>query len=265
MLSLFKFKPLIDTSSADWIFDAYEWALTHFDSGEFFTRSKLVQPTNQYFAGSVASIHEMAETVFKHTVNYAGVAHWPFLLQSPDVYQYKPSAQLFQDGCADVPRNSSSQIAPVIANAEPLFITYNPQQTLKPEDLSASFAHLIAQYLVIQSQQFPPGGADYFAEGTEVLAIFMGFGVMFANSAYTFRGGCGSCYNGQSNRQATLSESEVIFSMALYCRLKNISGTIATGHLKKHLRSSYKRALRQIDSHPERLDGLLKLRHKARD
>ncbi|UZE97921.1 hypothetical protein [Alkalimarinus alittae] len=266
MFSIFKSKPLIEQSSADWIFEAYEWALTHFDSQEFFARSRLIQPTNEYFAGSVSSVHEKAETVYTHTRHYAGLTHWPFKLQAPESYQYKPSPQLVIGGNAEMlARNSVTNSMSTIASEELLYLTYNPQQTLKPEDLSSSFAHIMAQYLVIQSQYFPPGGPDYFAEGTELLAIFMGFGVMFANSAYTFRGGCGSCYNGQSNRQATLSESEVLFSMALYCKLKQIPTSDATRYLKKHLKSGYKRALKQINREPEKLNALLSFRHIARD
>lgn len=259
MLSVFKFKPLIDQSSADWIFKAYEWALLHFDKAEFFTRSRLIQPTNEYFAGNVNSVHEKAETVYKHTLNYAGLGHWPFELQAPEVYQYRPSPQLAifnESSDGYVVRNSTGSAITRIESDEPLFITYNPQQTLKPEDLSSSFAHLMAQYLVIQSQYLPPGGPDYFAEGTELLAIFMGFGVMFANSAYTFRGGCGSCYNSQSNRQATLSESEVLFSLALYCKLKKIPTADATRHLKKHLKAGFKQALKQIERQPAKLERL---------
>ncbi len=255
MLNLFNTKPLIEKSSADWIFEAYEWALNHFDRDEFFNRSRLIQPTNEFFAGSVNTLHEKADNIFQHTLKYTGLNHWPFQLQRPEDYRYLPSVQLVFE---QVDRNSIGEHSLIVSSGEPLYVTYNPQQTLKPEDLSSSYAHLIAQYLVVQSQQFPPGGPDYFAEGTEVLAIFMGFGVMFANSAYTFRGGCGSCYNGQANRQATLSENEVIFSLALYCRLKNIPTNDATQHLKKHLKSSFKRAIRQINNQPELLERLLK-------
>ena len=264
MLSFFKAKPLIATSSADWIFQAYEWALTHFDHDEFYARSRLIQPTNEYFSGKVDSVHEKADMVFKYTLNYAGLDHWPFQLQSPEQFQYKPSPQLSinsSETCVSVKRDSMASSVPAIFSSEPLFVSYNPQQTLKPEDLSSSFAHLFAQFLVYQSQHFPPGGPDYFAEGTELLAIFMGFGVMFANSAYTFRGGCGSCYNGQSNRQATMSESEVVFAMALYCKLKGIPTSEATRHLKKHLKASFKQALKQINGQPEKLHALLAYRH----
>lgn len=265
MLSFLKSKPLIEQSSADWIFEAYEWALIHFDSEEFFTRSRLIQPTNEFFAGSVNSVHQKAETIYQHTLNYSGLSHWPFVLKAPEDYQYMPSPQVRlnrEDGSNRISRDSLNTRLLAVTADDSLLITYNPQQTLKPEDLSSSFAHMMAQYIVIQSQYFPPGGPDYFAEGTEVLAIFMGFGVMFANSAYTFRGGCGSCYNGQSNRQATLSENEVIFSLALYCKLKKIPPVQATRHLKPHLKTAFKKASRQIDQQPERLNALLKFRYK---
>ena len=111
-----------------------------------------------------------------------------------------------------------------------------------------------------QSQQIPPGGATYFNASTEIVAIFMGFGVMMANSAYTFRGGCGSCYNAQANRQATLSEENVIFALALFCRLKGIKTADATRHLKGYLRTNFKQALKQIEREPVRLQQLLALK-----
>jgi hypothetical protein len=258
MFSVFKSQPLIEHESAEWIFDTFEWALKFFDSNEFFQRSRLIQPTNEFFAGNVDSVHNKAENIYRHTLNYAGLVHWPFELQKPELYQITPSPQLTLYA---VERDSLKRSLPAIFSDEPLYISYNPQQTLKPEDLSSTFAHVIAQHLVAQSQQLPPGGPDYFAEGSEVLAIFMGFGVMFANSAYTFRGGCGSCYNGQSVRQATLSEDEVVFSLALYCILKQIPISEATRHLKKYLKGSFKRALKQINTQPQCLEKLVKFKN----
>ncbi len=261
MLQLFRSRPLIEAASADWIFAAYEWALQHFDSEDFFQRSRLVQPTNSFFPGRVDSVHAKADNIFQHTLAHAGLSHWPFQLQAPEAFHNAPAPQLPLNG---ITRHSDTASLPALipadATAPVLYITYNPQQTLKPEDLASSYAHLIAQHLVGQSRQLPPGGADYLAEGTELLAVFMGFGVMLANSAYTFRGSCGSCYNSQANRQATLSEDEVIFALALYCRLKGIATTEACRHLKSHLKKSFKRALKQINQQPERLAPLLNYR-----
>ena len=56
-----------------------------------------------------------------------------------------------------------------------------------------------------------------------------------------------------------LSEDEVIFSLALYCRLKKIPTSQATRHLKKYLKSSFKRALKQINNQTKNLEKLTQL------
>ncbi|ROS05472.1 hypothetical protein EDC56_1002 [Sinobacterium caligoides] len=257
MFGLLKTQPLLAEQSAEWIFSTFDWALKNFDSREFFTRSRLVQPTNEFFAGRVSSVHEKAENIFQHTLRYSGLQHWPVQLQAPELFQNTPAQSL---NLLQVQRDSVSAALPALHSDIPLYVSYNPQQTLKAEDMSSNYAHLLAQHLVAQSGQLPPGGKDYFLEATEVLAVFMGFGVMFANSAYTFRGGCGSCYNAAANRQATLSENEVVFSLALYCQLKEIPASEATRHLKKHLRRSYKQALKQIAGLDERFAALCSYR-----
>lgn len=258
MLNLFRSKPLIDDASCEWMFDTFEWALTHFDRQEFFQRSQLIQPTNVFFPGNVDSRHDMAETIFNHVVSYAGLKHWPLQLQAPQLFNAQPPALL---DLSVVQRNSSAaNTLPALITSQPMAMTYNPQQASKPGDLASSYAHHLAQHVVAQSQQIPPGEATYFNASTEIVAIFMGFGVMMANSAYTFRGGCGSCYNAQANRQATLSEENVIFALALFCRLKGIKTADATRHLKGYLRTNFKQALKQIEREPVRLQQLLALK-----
>ncbi|CED60461.1 Putative orphan protein [Moritella viscosa] len=258
MLNFFRSKPLIDDASCEWIFDTFSWALTHFDHQEFFLRTRLIQPTNDFFPGNIDSRHGMAETIFNHVVKYAGLSHWPLQLQAPQFFNGQPPALLYLSA---VQRDSSAaNTLPVLVAAQPLAMTYNPQQAAKPGDLASSYAHHLAQHVVAQSQQLPSGGDEYFNASTEIVAIFMGFGVMMANSAYTFRGGCGSCYNAQANRQATLSEDNVIFALALFCRLKGIPTGDATRNLKGYLKRNFKQALKQIDREPARLQQLLALK-----
>jgi hypothetical protein len=258
MLNLFRSKPLIDDDSCEWIFDTFEWALTHFDQQEFFQRSQLIQPTNDFFPGNIDSRHGMAETIFNHVVKYAGLSHWPLQLQAPQCFSAQPPALL---DLSAVQRDSSGvNTLPALVASQPLAMTYNPQQASKPGDLASSYAHHLAQHVVAQSQKLPPGGAEDFNTSTEIVAIVMGFGVMMANSAYTFRGGCGSCYNAQANRQSSLSEDNVVFVLALFCRLKGIPTGEATRNLKGYLRRDFKQALKQIEREPARLQQLLALR-----
>ena len=240
-------KQLISDSSATWIIDCVDWATRHFDSAEFYQRSRLILPNNQFFPGSIASVEAKAENIFQHSLKYAGLAHWPFVLShaapisvaQPD--HSSPANLVFEH----IARDSQRELARLAA-CEPININYNRQQTVKPEDLSATYAHLFAQHLLIRSKQLPPGGDSHLLEASEVLAVCMGFGVMLANSAYTFRGGCGSCFNAAANRQSSLSEHEVVFTLALFCQLKKIDQKQATQYLKKHLRPAFAIANRQL-------------------
>lgn len=249
--SLFRTRALVDQTTEDFIFSTVAWALHNFDHDEFFQRTRLVEPTNEFFPGRVNSVHEKAQNIFQHTLRYSGLSHWPFELKSMIEYELNSECQLQpqpQPELEYVHRNSAIELpVPIIMTEQPLFIFYNPQQTLKPEDLSASYAHVIAQHLMIQKGLLPPGGNRFFAEASEILASIMGFGVLLSNSAYTFRGGCGSCYNAMANRQPALTELDNVFVLALFSRLKGIRYTQATRHLKKHLRPSFKRAVKQID------------------
>lgn len=274
-------KPLVDENSAEFIFTTVAWVLQNFDHQEFFQRTRLVAPSNEFFPGRVSSVEEKAQNIFQHTLTYAGLRHWPFQLKSMVERELHSECQIPpepQSELALIHRNSSygtdlekgleqgleqrieqGQEVPVIISQTPLFVFYNPQQTLKPEDLSASYAHVLAQHLIIQSGLQPPGGSQFFAEASEVLASMMGFGVLLSNSAYTFRGGCGSCYNAMANRQPALTELDSVFTLALFCRLKGIPTKQGTQYLKKHLRSSYKIALKQIDQRLEQVNDLKRL------
>ena len=260
-LSLLKPKPLIDENSADFIFTTVAWVLNNFDHQEFFRRTRLIAPSNEFFPGRVNSVDEKAQNIFAHTLGFTGLSHWPLELKSMLEREANRECQIPpipQPELANIERNSSSSVA-ALSTQQPLFVFYNPQQTLKPEDLSASYAHVIAQHMIIQSGQQPPGGAQLFTEASEVLASMMGFGVLLSNSAYTFRGGCGSCYNAMANRQPALTELDSVFVLALFCRVKGIGYKEATAHLKKHLRSSYKQAMKQIDQRLEQVNELKRI------
>lgn len=269
MLSFFKSKPLVDQRTADWVFDTFAWALQHFDADEFFNRTQLVLPSNDFFPGRVSSVEEKAANIFQHSQRYAGLNRWPFQLLSSQQLRQEPQCQIPpapQPGLEKIQRNSLSVSNPVEMNNEriqtqqPLQVFYNPQQTLKPEDMAASYSHVLAQHLVIQGRILPPGGQNLFMEASELLAGFMGFGVLLANSAYTIRGGCGSCYNAMANRQPALTEYDSVFVLALFCQLKSIDRKSATRYLKKHLHGPYKYAVKQIEAEPDKLAALQQLR-----
>jgi len=253
VFGLFNKQPVIDASSSEWIFDAYGWALQNFDADLFYSDTQLVRPTNEFFPDSVNSVHGMAESVFERVKAYAGVGHWPTLVQDQSACQLIESQQVQIQGALRGPEGISDES---VADSQRLVIPYNPQQINNPEGMIATYAHILSHHMGQMAKTPPPGGIDYWPQATELLAVFLGFGFMFANSAYNFRGGCGSCYNPYAQRDAYLSESEATYALALFCQLKGIANADVTPHLKKHLRGVYRQSAKEISEKVQELEQL---------
>ncbi len=257
MFSFIKAKPIVDETSRQWIFDAFEWALSHFD-GDFFTQhSKLILPTHAFFPARAQSVEQLAQSVFDAVRHYCGLRHWPFQLVAP--VQFAPNQIQLKQPITVIRSDSEQNTALEQAMQNPqdkLSLSYDPIQINQPQVMVANYAAMFSGYLMSMSAEPPPGGDEYRLPSIELLGIFMGFGVMFSNTAYAFRGSCGSCHNHAANRTAVLSENEAIYATALFCVLKDIENAAVTGHLKSHLRGMYKQAVKQVKSYPQALQQL---------
>ncbi|KRT54255.1 hypothetical protein [endosymbiont of Ridgeia piscesae] len=254
MFGLLKSTPPIDEPSAEWLFDAYAWALRNFDARVFHQESILVVPSNEHFPGRENSLHGMAELIFEQVKVYAGMAHWPCRLldQQACMTLETPSLRL-----AGAIRGSRGIPLKAVAEDQKLIVLYQPNQVSNPEALIASFAHTLAHYLGTTAEEPPPGGPEQWPHLTELLAVFMGFGLMFANSVYAFKGSsCGSCGGGAPGRSAFLSEEETTYALAIFAVLKEIPAKDVSRHLKKSLRPVYKQALKDLAGRGEQLARL---------
>ncbi len=277
MLSLFnRNQQLLDEEIIEWIFDSFAWTLEQFDKDVFVNETVLVIPDNKHFPGKETTADGMASLIFKQVKAYAGMAHWPTQLINLESYRGQPpvNAPVIIDGAL---RGKNAQIAAndaakqldfqssLFASSYPqpnsnIVFTYHPQQLRSPEGIIAHFAHGLSHHLASTAKSVPPGGDDYKPMAGELTGIFMGFGIMFANSAVVARaGGCGGCGGGQSPvRQVFLSEQEAAYALALFCQLKSIDSSQVTKHLKKHLRGFYKAAFKDCKRRLQQHD-LLKL------
>ncbi len=275
MFNLFKSnQPLLDQEIIDWIFDCYAWAFSQFDKNVFLNETILVVPDNQHFPGKETSAEGMANLIFDQVKNYAGMSHWPTRLD--DVTASGAHAQVnlpviingalrgkhaIAKGGQTVMMQGGGSQAMINASELPLSVpssvnlaeqsgrigfAYHPDQLKKPEGIIAHFAHGLSHHLASVSKTPPPGGSDYLPMAGELAGIFMGFGIMFANSAIVARaGGCGGCGGGQSPvRQVFMNEEESTYALAVFCHLKGIQASHVTKHLKKHLRGFFKSALK---------------------
>ena len=279
-------KQLLDEDIIEWIFNCYAWTLEQFDKDVFINETVLVIPDNQHFPGKETSAEGMASLIFDQVKEYAGMSHWPTRLYNlehnerpiPPSQPIKISGALrgknaqtkaSQNSVQNESLQSEMPVSAMSVSAMPvsampvssmpqaedkIAFTYHPQQLRSPEGIIAHFAHGLSHQLAGTATTLPPGGPDYVPMAGELTGIFMGFGIMFANSAIVARaGGCGGCGGGQSPvRQVFLSEEEATYALAVFCYLKSIETSQVKKHLKKHLRGFFKSALKDCQ---RRLEG----------
>lgn len=244
VFSLFKSKPLLDAPTVQWLYDCYAWALREFDARVFHEETLLVLPNDRFFPGRVDSIDGMANLIFDKVKEYAGVAHWPTRLVDGRQCQTVPQPRLLLSGAV---RGSGGVTPGQVAEDEYLVLPYDPALVNNPEGMVASLSHQLAHYMATLAKEPPPGGEQSWPQATEVLAVFLGFGLMFANSAFNVRlPKCGSCAPQPVDRQSFLSQYDTTYALAIFCVLKGIPNGRVLPHLKGSLRGFYKKAARAV-------------------
>lgn len=242
LLNLVKTQPLLDEGTEAWILDTFLWAYQEFDGDALLNEMRFILPNGEFFPEQVNSIEQMASYVFTQVKGYAGMQAWPIQLVAPNQISEQSFPLLEFSG---VKRGDNAEL---VSASGSLQISFNPNQINQPQDLIASFSQSLAHINVLHNRSLPPGGQELVPQAVDLLACFMGFGVMMANTAYQFRGGCGSCYNPYANRSATLAEPELIYILALLLKAKNLPLSHISSHLKPHLHSLLKRANKQLEN-----------------
>lgn len=253
--TLFKTTPIIDDESREWIFDAFAWCIVQLDGDFFKQHSELVLPNNSFYPGSSSSVEEMATTIFTNTIKYTGMAAWPLRLVPSEHFTPKAlpllsfESSLRGDKCKINCKSNDDMGNETAAPA--IDIAFHPSQLNQPQDLIAYLVQHQAGILVNQQSMNspnipPPGGNEVLAQTYDLVACFMGFGVIFANTAYQFKGGCGSCNNRNLNRQAALPELETVYALALFCVIKGSDIKPIKTALKSHLYKAFKQARKEI-------------------
>lgn len=254
LFNLFKSKPLIDETTAHWLFDCFAWAMQQFDAAFFRDETLLVLPNDRFFPGRVESVEGMAQLIFERVKHYAGVTHWPTRVVDGRHCPSEGPAQLMITGPI---RGRQGMMPQEVAQSQRLLIPYDPALVNNPEAMIAAFAHQLAHYLAALAKEPPPGGEQNWAQATEVLAVFLGFGLMFANSAFNVRiPSCGSCAAPAADRQSFLSQYDVSYALAIFAVLKGIPHREVLPHLKNPLRGFYRRAHQAVSANETELARL---------
>jgi hypothetical protein len=244
MLSIFKSKPLLSTADSEFQIATFKWLLRNFGGDDFYQISQLILPTRDYFPSLINSPEKAAIETFEAVKKHAGLDNWQCSLvaQEEDIDAVVAPTLAIKN--APTSPQGTFQATP----ENEVIITYNPALTLKPIQLVATFAHELAHYLTVTSQEEPPGGWANWEFATDLAATFLGFGVFMANSAFNFNQFSNTDSQGwQSSRSGYLSESEHIYALTLFLNLKDLPIASVMPHLKPHLRKLLKKAHKEIN------------------
>jgi hypothetical protein len=226
---------LLDKESIAWMLDVFDWASASFNMQQLNEQTPLIYPNNDYFPGQENSIEGMAALIFSQVKTYAGIESLPCELQNENGISHTATTDAGQ-----------AELATAGENQKWVF-TYHSHTLNNPEVLIASFAHQIAFHVIASAPNPPPGGKENWPHAAELLAVFMGFGVIMANTANTQKiRSCSSCSGPAVERESFLSQYDMTYALAIFSVLKNIPVKEVTFHLKKALRSFYKKAHKEI-------------------
>jgi len=245
MWNPFKSKPLLSEEDREFQFQNFKWLLTHFGGPYFYDTTNLVLPTDTYFPSEVSSNQDAAHSTFQHVLEHAGLANWPVNLE---VQEADPNLEVSP---TIVIRNTDTSPAGTFSvdENEKVKITYNPEIASDPVKMVSVFSHELAHYLTATSQEPPPGGWDNWEFTTDICAIFMGFGIFQANSAFKFQQYATSDSIGwRTSAVGYLSQPERCFALAIFLKLKNISPNVAYPHCDSNVKSYLKQAIGELDA-----------------
>lgn len=233
---LFATKPPLDEPSIEWLCDVFAWCASQLDGDRFMREARLVTPSNTDFPGRADSVYGMATLIFERTCDYAGMSDWPLRLVEPGA-DLQPTVDLI--GVQTNPGAEAGTIA----------VHYDPSAVNNPEVLISSFVQVLAHHKGAQARVPPPGGRETWTQTTEIIGVFLGFGLMFANTASTVpTRSCGSCGSASTRRELALTQWDLTYALALFCALKGLPARAAVGHLRSHLRPHFKRSLRDAQT-----------------
>jgi hypothetical protein len=266
----FRKRAFLPPEYIEWQLHTYAWLLRNFGGYERFKSTQLITPTAEFFPESSLQGPDVAQSVFDKVRSLVGMSTWPCQLepQDPDNDDNDAATSgIRADGAlidaARLPRGAFTYLEQDgIATA---LIGYDPALTKNPMDLVATFAHELGHYLLNCAREAPPGGWEIIELANDLTAVYLGFGIFSANSAFQLgQFGQSASAGWQGNRQGHLSETSLLFALALFTRLTNVDAALVKPHLRENLVGIFDGALVELSSHERRILDLRAITPLAR-
>ncbi|MDQ4087052.1 MAG: hypothetical protein M3177_03410 [Pseudomonadota bacterium] len=249
MFSLFGPRLPIDADELEFQLATFKWLQQQFGAvGD----APLVLPTPEFFP-SVRNGRADPRELFDDVRRAAGMEEWPCRLEAGAAERPIDAGNAHLLRHEGAPPPCGTFRVEEANGGRQAVITYNPSMTDDPVGLAATFAHELGHYLMATSSGTPPGGWDLHELHTDILAVYLGFGIFLANSARNFSQFQSGGQSGWSSRwQGYLSEGALVTALVIRERLAGREAAAAAPFLKDYLRSDLRKAdaaLRKL--HPD--------------
>jgi hypothetical protein len=249
----FSEKAFLDREEEEWQIEAWSWMLCRFGGLTELGRVRLATPAPGFFPPTDATGHARAEQIFASVKALAGMSDWPCrLVAQPDAPELRVG-----DVAALKILDGKRPLVTFGLEGNEIVITYEPAAIREPITLIATFAHELAHYRIRSLGDRPPGGDELEEFATDLVTVYMGFGIFGANSAFSFRQFRDVMSQGwSSSRSGYLSQRAWVFAMAVFFALRSQSPMEAIPYLKPHLATDLVKASRYLGRHPTLLEAL---------
>jgi hypothetical protein len=235
----FKRKPFLDPETADWHIENFEWLVSCYAKSKCLTQSQLVLPKPGFFSNDGETGHALAERIFEQVKQYA-LIDWPVRLVKRDAIQ-KSGRSLFE---VNQGRSILGTFHSTTDNIPE--ISYAANLVNEPISLIATLAHELGHLLIHGAPKKPICEADEEEFLTDLAAIYLGFGVFLANSAFEteqWRDDALGTQGWSTSRQGYLPESDIVFALALFVSVKELDPADVKATLKPRLVKSFEEAI----------------------
>lgn len=253
MIWPFKRRRLLDTDTENWHLDNFEWLVSCYAEQKCLAHARLVLPKPGFFQNDGEKGHALAERIFQQVKEYGQVADWETRLVPRDATP-QSGHTLF-----DVQHGRSALGTYEMDERNTVTISYAKDLVEHPLRLIATLAHEIGHDLIARAPKRIICADDELEFLTDLAAIYMGFGVFLANTAFEFQQWRDDAIGTQGwnmKRQGYLPEPDLVFGLAIFLRSKAIDPDEARSCLKPHLRTMLDTALRDLS---ERSDDITRI------
>ena len=229
-MQFFRPKPPIGRDEFDWLVACFAWLRAVLKDEHI--RPDFVLPNNPKLAAATT-----AQQLFEAVRSLAGMENWDCRLENV--------AKREEDLALGLIEGTGACGTFSLENGQAI-VRYSSDMLKHPEALAATFAHELCHYLLADAGD-PPGGPDLMEHSTDCAAVYLGFGVLLANSARQFEQQ--QIVGGSQWRSWTagyLSEASLVTATAMFANLHQYDLQDAYNALKPHLQKDLRKAAKAV-------------------